>query len=196
MKQNIKFENWKNGRQIVIRNEKGQLISRTKQKGSQIKTKAQAVKKYKEDGTLSRFIKVLSKQNPQIKKAKNLTFKGTNGTINIKNAKRAQLIGKNTAVIKTAKPLKNYPNYQWTVLVKWGDKQQQTIGRSDFVTKKGSKLQAFQRAVGQAVELKILDYTYKFDFTSETEGIATSSNGKDILLFTMSYEVQTYVRTS
>jgi len=52
----IKREIWKFGAVWVVRNEKGRIFSWTKQKGSGLKTKLQANKKFKEARTLSKDI--------------------------------------------------------------------------------------------------------------------------------------------
>lgn len=201
----IKFENWKSGKQAVIRNEKGKFITRSRVKGSGIRTKKEFLQKYKDTGSLSKSVAVLSKRVSRVGKFKEdskenkrkLTIKGKDGskTLTI-DYERSELIGKNTALIKSKKPLKGQNHYQYIVNVRWGKEKILTTGYSDLKNNKGSQLQAFNRARSQAVELGILKYDEAVHITSPTTGSVTSPQRKTPLTFTYISEVGTYVRTT
>ena len=191
---NIKFENCKTGRQIVVRDDKGRLVSRPKQKRSGLKTKSQAIQRFKEKGSVSKNVSTLSQRTPRIGKSNITRIKTKDGVITIKQKiERSQLIGKNTALLKSKNRLKNQKHYQYIVYAKWGDKKVETVGYSDL---RGTKLQAFERAKAGAIQLNLFKYDWVVTFSSEQDGFVTSPDSDQVVYFTLSFEVGTYVRTN
>lgn len=195
----IKFENWKNGKQAVIRNSKGQLISRRKLKGSGIRTKAKAIKIFKKNGTLAKDTVTISRRKTTVSdtKGKKVQIKTDKGTVTVKDTlENATLIGKNTALIKSKEPIKNQKHYQFIVKATWGEDNIKTIGYSNLKSKGGTVQQAFDRAYGSAMEKLGINYEWTIHKDSDNKGVLRSPNGKQAITFTYTVEVGTYVQTA
>jgi|SRR6056297_2880133 len=193
----IRFETWKGKRVITIRNDKGQILSRKQQKGSGIKSKAQAKRIYNKNNSLDINTVKLSNRNPQTKKKKinRLTIKGKDKSknVNLKGAgfQNATRIGKNTAVLRSKRRIKNNDYNQVIAKVKWGEKQTETIGYSDI---RGTPEQAFNRARSGAIMKGLISYDHKIKFEGSLKGVAYKPN--NIVYFEVVFEVQTYVNTT
>lgn len=203
----IKFENWKSGKQAVVRNNKGQFVTKTRVKGSGIKTKKAFIKQYKDTGSLSKKTAIVSnkinrvgnfKKSKKPKKNKKiLKIKGKDGTKTLTtDYKRVELIGKNTALIHSEKSIKGEKRYQFITTVYWGKDKIKTVGYSNLKNKKGTPTQAFNRAYGHAISLGLLRYDYTIKLDSDANGEAISPNGKHKVAFTYNTEVGTYVQTA
>lgn len=199
----IKFENWGGRKTAVIRN-KGKIISWATVKGSKFTSKAEAFKQYKETGSLSKNVSILSRKTTRvgnfdkenIKPVKEkLRIKGKDGVETLKvKYNRAELIGKNTALVKSNNPIKGQKHYQYIAYVYWGDKEKtKTVGYSDI---RGNQIQSFIRARYHAEQLNIITYEGIAHFTSDTKGYVLSQDGRNKVEFEINFEVGTYVRTA
>jgi hypothetical protein len=205
MNHNIKFEIWNHKRVLVVRNSKGQILSRRNQKGSGIKTKEQVYNHFKEFNTLRKNTGHLSFKNPKVenKDIKTLTFKGKdkNLKLNLSNAifKNATKIGNNTISIRTQNKLFGYNYNQIIMKVFWGDKETSTVGFSDI---RGTRKQAFNRARSDAITKGLITYHHKIIIHSNGTGLAfkvDENNNKikyNIVYFSYVLSVQTYINTT
>jgi len=197
MKDKITFEIWKNKRVIVIRNQKGQIISRRNQKGSGLRTRRQAYNLYRRNFSLSAKTTTVSKRNSEttVKRVNRVVVKGRDKSksVNVKKSgfRKAIQIGKNTAVFRSKKVVKSQKHYQYVARVKWGDTSAETIGYSDI---RGTKKQAFNRARADAINKSLISYDHKIKFETSKTGFAFKQN--DIVYFEVSFEVQTYVNST
>ena len=169
-----KFENWKNGRYIVQRNDQGKFITYRKQKGSGIKSVKQANE-------------ILNKTG---------TFRVDTVRIGVKRVKANDIlsrtkIGKNTIILRTNKPLKKENYYQYVTSIYWIKARKTTIGFSNM---RSNKEESTKRAIQGAIRLGIISYEWTVDIDNL---IATppEADGKPVR-FTIKHEVSTYVKST
>jgi hypothetical protein len=178
---NVKFENWKSGRYIVKRTEKGAFVTYRKQKGSGIKSRSQAQEIYNLTGTFRSDVVRVNKK--RVKLEKNVQQKIYSKT----------MIGKNTSIIRTNLPIKSEKYYQHVAIIYWykrGTKRQKSIGYSDI---RGTKEDAIKRAVWNAIRDKIITYTWSVNFETN-QAFPPDSNSKPIRI-ELKHEVATYVKS-
>ena len=169
----ISFENWKSGRHIVLRNEKGYFITYRKQKGSGIKTFKQALEIFNKTGTFNpKSIRVGKKR---VKTKKDILSRTK--------------IGKNTFIIRSNKPLENEKYYQHVTKIYWGNKRRKTIGYSNM---RGTKAESIKRAIYGAIKAGIIDYEWVVDIDN---GVAyPPETNKKSIKFELVHQVATYVK--
>jgi len=162
----FKLETWKRGKYWVLRDKKGVLITfTTKKKGV---FKADVEKTYKEYKTLNQRV---------------INYIKRYGVISEKR------IGKNTVVKVSDEILPKQDYYQVTCVIDWGTTE--TVGYSNI---KGSKEQAFDRALADAINQNIITYKYTHIPKGNT-GVYISPDGKKYVYYTVSYKYQTYVKS-
>ena len=200
----IRFEYWKktktitsrgvkfkvdDGRKRVIvdRDENNKLNTFRNQRGSGIKSLNQAVAIKNKTGTFYTDRVRVGKTTTEVR-----GFKGVTKTSNV-------------GVIESTKPTKSTAPYQYTCYLtfqlKGKNKFAKTTGFSNFVNKtndygdvKGTKQQAFNRAIGMANSQGIITYEHDIQYGSDSRGVAIK--GDEIIHFTISFEILTYLRLS
>jgi len=183
VKNGIFLETW-NGKKVFVQRKNNQIETWRYQKGSRIKTRAEANEILSKNKTFREDkVRVTSKDY------NSKTFETSEN-----NETRVIQIGRNTGILKSERPVSETDKYQYIALVKWGDKERQTKGYSDFKQAGGTKEQAFDRAKGTAVSDKIITYEHKITWVSDTIGYA--QYGNKAVYFSVTYEVQTYIFTA
>ena len=199
MTQTLKFENWKSGRRLVIRNEKGQLIASRTQKGSGIKTKEQAKKIFKKTGTFYIDRTRISRNFSRLenKKIKKVTFAGKSKTKQIsttnKGFRSITQIGKDTVLIRSKKPIRNEKHAQKVVELKIEGKVYYVYSDLNGSEKEKNK-QAFLRARSDAIANGVINYDWSIQPTGTDKGAFVSPRGQQVP-FTYTVEVQTFVKS-
>ena len=187
---NTKFEKWniKGKKRIVIvkRNEKKRIESWRFKKGSKIKTINEARKLYLSNGTFKKDIVKIGKSKTKI-----------NNIISVSD------VGlKTKAILSKSKPKDDNGLYQYIAYITWelGQGIQVTIGYSNLVNRerrklpKGTKRQAFDRAVGEAVSRGLITYEYVLNWASDSRGYYEFNDKK--VWFKVNYNVQTFLNAN
>ena len=194
----VRFETWKGSRVITYR-KNGKIVSRVKQKGTGIKSVEEAKSRIKRFGTFKKNTLALQKskimKKRDVKNLKEIQVKVSDKKVKKidvknKNVKTATLIGKTTVLISSEKKLKKQGFYQNVCRIQWGSPSNETIGYSDI---RGSKRQAFKRALGGAINLGYITYEAEISKVNKNELIAVEPNGKKIKI-KMDCYIQTYVK--
>jgi len=177
MNETVRFERWKKGTYLVVRNDKGNFITYRKQKGSGVRTKEQAIKLYKKYGSFTENV---------------VKLKGTKTTtIKDKSFISKRKIGKNTFVVNSSKPLKKYNKFQYITKIFWGDNRQVTTGYSNL---NSNRLESVNRAISGAIKAGIITYDYKIELYDNNVGVAVSPNMQTRVMFEFKSEVMSYVK--
>jgi hypothetical protein len=172
----LKRENWNHKYYWVIRNKKGQLISKTKYKKSLSKEKAE--ERFKKQNTLSKNIYKVKSTKERIK-------------INESDFIKSVEIGKKARILQSKSRFESQNFYQVVAVIDWGNKET-TTGYSNI---KGSKKQAFNRARADAITQGIIKYDYVQTKVDKTTGFFTSPSGRTIVAYQVEYIYQAYVGT-
>lgn len=175
----IRKESWKGRAYWVVRNEKGSFVTFTRQKGSGLRTKAQAIERFKKQDTL-RDATVLVRGAKGRKRAVD-----TRG-VTIFGRKK---IGRNTELIRSDRPVKA-DTRQIVAKVSWG--KITTYGYSNKFSSNYRATQAredaFRRARSDAINQGVIGYDWHIEWISNTQGIATHPNRKQAVLFTAEFQ--------
>ena len=166
---------------IVVRKSTGLIQSWRYQKGSGIKTKSQALAIYGSNNTLYKD-----------------KVRVGDRTLQAEGVRDPTRIGKNTGSVFSKRPAaKGNDAYQWSAFITWPEGKK-SRGFSNLVNEarkgltKGRQIQAFDRAIGDAVTNQIITYEYDVQMATDTRGVATLGN--TTIWFNVKYEVQTFLR--